>query len=237
MIKYLGVIPARGGSKTIPRKNIKLLNGKPLIAYTIEAALQSKLLSELIVSTDDEEIKEVAISYGAMVPFLRPKHLAGDTSTDLDVLKNVIGWYGKVRDLEIDKIVYLRPTTPFKTGELIDKCIDKFEVSNFSGFRTVTRVNGVHHPYWMYESDDGHLQSFIKEIDIADYYQRQLLPVCYRLNGVVDIMTSASIQNNLLYGENIGFEEVDEEQSVDIDTEQDFRYCEFLIREDNLWGR
>jgi CMP-N-acetylneuraminic acid synthetase len=225
----LGLIPARGGSKTVPRKNIRLLQGKPLIAYTIEAALRSKLLDKVVVSTDDEEIREIALQYGAEVPFLRPAEISQDQSGDLPVIRHVLEWYKENYQQQFEKIVYLRPTTPFKTGQLIDRCLEACGKGFFTGFRTVTKVEGVHHPYWMYKAEGGELQTFVEDVDLTKYYRRQLLPDCFRLNGVVDIVLAETLDSDSLYGSRIGFEVLDEKTSVDIDTEFDFRMCEAMM--------
>lgn len=123
--KILGVITARGGSKGIPRKNIKLLDGKPLIAYTIEAAAQSRWLSRTIVSTDDFEIAEISKSFGADVPFLRPENLAEDKSTSIQVIQHALHWLKENENAEYDYVMILQPTSPFRTAEDIDACIEK----------------------------------------------------------------------------------------------------------------
>jgi CMP-N-acetylneuraminic acid synthetase len=230
MIRSLGIIPARGGSKTLHRKNMKMLNGKPLIAYTIEASLKSSLLNRLIVSTDDEEIGSIARAYGAEFLFLRPKELAEDSIGDLPVIKHAIEWVEENEHENIDKIVYLRPTTPFRTPQIIDACIDKVDSDDYSGLRTVTRVGGVHHPYWMYRSEQGVLKPFCSGINISEYYQRQLLPECLRLNGVVEVILSHTIMKNDLYGDKIGYLEIDEMHSIDIDNEFDLDFAEFCMQ-------
>jgi CMP-N-acetylneuraminic acid synthetase len=234
MIRTLGIIPARGGSKTIPKKNIRLLNGKPLIAHAIEAGLKSKYLNRIVVSTDSEEIGEIAQKYGAEFMFLRPKELAGDSTGDLPIIQHALEWLEKNERESVDKIIYLRPTTPFKTSQTIDACILKMEENEYSGLRTVTRVGGVHHPYWMYKSEQAILKPFCPEIDIKNYYQRQLLPECFRLNGVVDLMLSRTIMTHDLYGDKIGYLELSERESIDIDGEFDFDLAEFFITKQQL---
>ena len=120
----LAIIPARGGSKGVPRKNIRKLGGKPLIAYTIEAALGSKYISRLIVSTDDEEIAEISHKWGADVPFLRPVEFATDTAKAIAVVKHALLEMEKLDNCEYPVIVYLEPPAPFKTSKDIDSCIE-----------------------------------------------------------------------------------------------------------------
>lgn len=122
-MKVIAVIPARGGSKGVPRKNIKPLLGKPLISWTIEQAKQSKYIDRVVVSTDDEEITEISRRYGAETPFLRPKELARDDSPTIDVLMHALGWFEE-RDEFFDMLVLLEPTSPLRDVEDIDKCID-----------------------------------------------------------------------------------------------------------------
>jgi len=138
-MKILGLIPARGGSKGVPRKNIKLLGGKPLLQYTSEVALQSKYLSKVIVSTDDNEIKDVAQNLGLEVPFIRPKNLSEDSSTSLSVIQHALQFYKDNGDA-FDAVCLLQVTSPFRNAEFLDKAIKKFktqktELFNF-GFRS-----------------------------------------------------------------------------------------------------
>jgi len=231
MEKIIALIPARGGSKGIVKKNIKKLAGKPLITYTIKASLNSKYILRTIVSTDDIKIAEISKKYGAEVPFLRPVELSGDFVSDKDVMIHLIKWLKHNEDYTFDYLVYLRPTTPLKTAKIIDKCIEKFLKNKcFSSLRTVTRSTGVYHPYWMFKAEDNILKPFVKGIDIKKYYNRQLLPVCYRLNGVVDVLKVEEILNSEnCFGTNIGYFELNELNSIDIDTQYDFEFCEYII--------
>lgn len=227
----VALIPARGGSKGVPRKNIRLINGKPLVAYAIEAAQKSKFINKVIVSTDDEKIAEVALAYKAEVPFLRPKELAQDDTPDRPVVCHCIEAL-KARGIDCDKIIFLRPTSPLKTGGLIDAAISIFEKnSNWTSLRTITRVEGVFHPYWMFCQKNETIVPFLPGININDYYRRQLLPPCYRLNGVIDVLRSTVVLNSKnMYGDCQGFLEIEENVSVDIDTELDFKFVEFLMK-------
>lgn len=230
--KCLAVIPARGGSKKLPGKNIRLLDGKPLIAYAIEAALGSGKLDRVIVSTDDKEIAEIAVKHGAETPFLRPAELAKDDSPDRPVLMHVISWLKENEGYVADTVAILRPTTPLKTAEMIDACLGMLEEKRFlTSVRSVTKAQGVYHPYWMYKSAKDTLLPFIDGVDITKYYQRQLLPLCYRLNGMVDVARGETIMScENVYGPSIGFFEIAEEYAIDIDTQFDFDFCEFMMR-------
>lgn len=227
----IALIPARGGSKGVKNKNIRELNGKPLIQYTVEAALNCKSINRVIVSTNDKEIATIAKNLGADVPFLRPEEIATDNTPDRPVMTHLVNWLMENEGFSPSFLVYLRPTTPFKTSKLIDSCIKKIIANKeATSLRTVTKAEGVYHPYWMYKSEEGALKSFIEGISIKDYYQRQLLPDCYRLNGVVDILKpEIFMKNEDIYGNNIFHFETNEEQSLDIDTEFDFQLAEFLF--------
>lgn len=229
-LKTVALIPARYGSKRLPLKNIKELNKKPLIAYSIETCLKSKNIDRIIVSTDNKYIATIAQQYGAEVPFMRPSSLSGDNVGDREVMLHLITWLKENEDYEFEYLIYIRPTTPFKTVDMIDEAIEKIKDKKFSSVRSVTRSEGVWHPYWMYKQKDDVLKTFIDNLKVEDYYQSQLLPECLRLNGVVDITkvdTVKKYQN--IYGNSIGYIEIDEKRAIDIDTEFEFLLCEFMI--------
>lgn len=230
--KTIAIITARGGSKKLPGKNIKPLNGKPLIAYSIEAARAARGIERVIVSTDDVHIADIALRHGAEVPFMRPAELAKDDTPDRPVLMHAINWLKENEGYVADEVAILRPTTPMKTAEMIDECLEILEKKEFlTSVRTVTKAQGVYHPYWMYKSANDTLQPFIDGVDVTKYYQRQLLPLCYRLNGVVDVSRVETIMNcENVYGPSIGFLEIEEAYAIDIDTQFDFDFCEFMMR-------
>ena len=231
-MSVLGVIPARGGSNRVPRKNIRLLAGKPLIGYTIEAALAARGIDRLIISTDDREISEIAKTFGAEVPFMRPDDLAGDTVPDQPVFQHVLEELKARENYEPHILVNLRPTTPLKTPQTIDRVIETAIETGADVVRTMCPVEGVHHPYWMYRLDDeGKADTFLSDMDVSQFYQRQLLPPAYRINGVVDAMKTALVfDGNILGSKNMRGVVIAEEESVDIDTEFDFLLCELLIK-------
>jgi len=232
-MKSIALIPARGGSKTVVKKNIKLLNDIPLMAYTIQTALENPRITKVIVSTEDQEIADIAKSYGAEVPFLRPVELAQDNTPDRPVIMHTIDWLKENEQYEPELLVYLRPTSPFKTIQIIDECLIKIENDKqLTSLRTVNQAEGVNHPYWMFSNDKNILKPFIENIEITKYYRRQLLPACYKLNGVVDILKPQIIANGEnIYGDKIGFIEIDHLNSIDIDDELDFTFAEFLMNE------
>lgn len=215
----------------MPHKNMRKLDGRPLIDYTIEAALASKRLSKVIVSTDDPQIAQFVKSSGVEAPFMRPKELSGDAVSDKQVLLHAVNWCNGKLSYKVDLVVILRPTTPFKTGVLIDAAIELLIDSKADSVRTVSAVDGVHHPYWMFRADAlGKAQAVVPGIKISDYYQRQLLPDVYRLNGVVDVINVDILLNHEeLYGDEMRLMPIAETQSYDIDTEDDFSLCELRI--------
>ena len=227
----LAIIPARGGSKTVPAKNIKNLNGVPLIAYSIKVALENPLIDEVIVSTDDEDIAKIALSYGASVPFTRPKELATEKTPDRPVILHTLEWFENQNKISPGLILYLRPTAPFRSHGLINKCIGIISKNkSFSSLRTVNTANGIHHPYWMFKDDNEILKPFIDNIDPTKFFQRQLLPECFKLNGVVDILKPKIIkENSNIYGDSIGHLLTDDLITVDIDEQIDFDFAEFLL--------
>jgi CMP-N,N'-diacetyllegionaminic acid synthase len=228
--EILAVIPARGGSKGVYKKNIRPLAGKPLIAHTIETALKAARINRVIVSTDDEDTRDIAMACGAEVPFLRPAELARDDTPDKPVLVHVLQWLEINEGYCPEVVLWLRPTVPLRTVEIIDAALDLLEATGADSVRTVTLVEGVHHPYWMYGMDEGsRAQPFIDGIRVEDYFQRQLLPAAYRLNGLVDCIRAAVLlQHEKMYGNDMRLLLVPAKISIDIDTEDDFALCEAL---------
>lgn len=219
--KVLAIIPARGGSKGVPRKNIRLLNGKPLIAWTIEEAQKSKYIDSLVLSSDDEEIMKVAKEYGCAVPFKRPQELAKDETPGIDPVLHAINELPR-----FDYIVLLQPTSPLRTVEDIDGCIEKCINHN----AVVTIVEAEQNPYWMYTlNDEQQMQSFIPMKDTP--VRRQDLPKVYGLNGAVYVAKVRWLleTKSFITKETIGYV-MPRERSFDIDEELDFLVCEFLLK-------
>jgi CMP-N-acetylneuraminic acid synthetase len=229
MERILGIIPARGGSKRVPGKNIRPLAGKPLIAWTIETALASTLLDKVIVSTDAPEIAEIARSYGAEVPFLRPAELAQDDTPDRPVYQHAIEWLAKEQDFCPDLVVWLRPTVPLRLPLDIDEAVKTLRSTQGSSVRSVSAVE--HHPYWMKTlSGENKLAPLIPGADEYNYYQRQLLPPVYRLNGAVEVTRYEHIMHSdKLYGDDMRGYVMPPERSIDIDTEEDIALITYLL--------
>lgn len=235
-VKTLGIIPARGGSKNIPYKNIVLLAGKPLIYYSIQGAKKSKLLDAFIVSTDDPKIAEVAKSHGADVPFLRPKKFAQDNSTDIEFLKHAIEWLEKNRGWRPEIVLNLRPTSPLRTAQDIDDVISLMLKTNCDSVRTLSPPYP-HNPFKMWRFTNKR-STKIKPILPTKHYNRlgtdvprQLLPDAYWQNGLVDATRSKFIKKGILYGPNIrGIITVDNVKSIDIDEPEDIAMAEKIMR-------
>jgi CMP-N,N'-diacetyllegionaminic acid synthase len=226
-LRVLGIIPARGGSKGVPRKNIKLLNNKPLIQYTIESALRSKLLTSVIVSTDDIEIAQISISLGAKVPFIRPKKLASDSAKSIDVVLHAIGELEEI-NLFFDAICLLQPTNPFRENGLIDLCIAKFAKKNYDSLMSVLPVPHQYNPHWVYEPNEmGILKLATNEI--MPISRRQDLPAAFYREGSIYITKTEIIKTKKsLYGNKIGFQEIKSKFKVNIDTTADWVEAENL---------
>jgi CMP-N-acetylneuraminic acid synthetase len=220
----LGIIPARGGSKGIKRKNIYLLSGKPLIAYTIEAALKSKKISKVTVSTDDLEIAQIAKKYGAEVPIMRPEELAKDDSPGILSLFHMVE-YLENTGTKIDIIVTLQPTSPLRTNRDIDAVIDKLISTNSDSVISVNEVKQT--PYLMFRVENDRLKPFFgEEMKI----NRQALPKVYSLNGAIyATKRDVLMKQRTVYGEDIRPYIMPEERSIDIDTLFDTKIAEMIL--------
>lgn len=221
----IAIIPARGGSKGLPGKNIKLLNGKPLIAYTIEAALQSEKISRVIVNTDDTEIAKISEQFGAEVPFMRPAKLASDTAKSIDVFLHTVDWLEKNENLLIDEIVVLQPTSPLRNTKHIDEAITLFKMKNADSVISYCKED---HPIFWHKflTEEGRFQ----EIFEGDYLKnRQDIKTTYHPNGAIYIIKTELLKNNQFYTDQSYAYLMDKKKSVDIDSIDDFEFAEFLI--------
>lgn len=224
------LITARGGSKGVPGKNIKLLNGYPLVAYSICASQLSRHIKRTIISTDSPEIASIAKEFNAEVPFMRPIELAQDNSTDLDVIKHAISWFGEKGRVASDFIVHLRPTTPLRDSREIDKAIERI-----IAYPIATSLRSVHElsepPQKMFQLDgSGFLKGFFPDDPRPEYYNlpRQIFPKAYQPNGYVDIVRTTFVaENNCLHGPNIiGFITP---FSVEVDRPEDFENLRYQL--------
>jgi len=223
----IAIIPARGSSKGIPRKNIRLLCGKPLIAYTIEAALSSKYIDKAVVSTEDGEIAKIAREYGAEV-IERPLELAQDDTPSLPVFQQVIKHLEEVRKFHPDIIVILQPTSPLRTVDDIDGAIEKFLSVDCDSVVSVCQAS--HPPQWMYTLEGDRVTPVIE--GAKKITRRQDVPKVYQLNGAVYVTRRDIImKENRVLGGDMRAYIMPVERSVDIDTELDFKLAELLIKE------
>lgn len=221
--KILAIIPARGGSKGVPRKNIHELAGKPLIAWTIEEAKKSKYIDRLILSSEDDEIIEVAKKYGCEVPFKRPIELAQDDTLGIDPVLHAIE-----QCPGYDYVVVLQPTSPLRTVEDIDGCIEKLISSGVDFCVSVTEPEKS--PYWMYTLENNQMAPLLPQETLIA--RRQDLPKCYSLNGAIYVARINSfIEEKSFITTNTMAYVMSQERSFDIDTIVDFKICEYLIEE------
>jgi N-acylneuraminate cytidylyltransferase/CMP-N,N'-diacetyllegionaminic acid synthase len=226
-MEILYIIPARGGSKGLPGKNIRLLGNKPLIAYSIEAAVNSIFKGTVIVSTDDEEIASVGKKYGATVPFIRPNELATDVASTMDVVFHAINFY-KQQHVFFDLIVVLQPTSPLRTSTDIDQAISLMKEKNVAA--VVSVCESEHHPLWTnILPADGSMKNFIREE--VKGKNRQQLPVNFRLNGALYISKSEALEiyKGFIHEKTIAYI-MPTDRSVDIDHEIDFKLAELLLK-------
>jgi CMP-N,N'-diacetyllegionaminic acid synthase len=220
--KILAIIPARGGSKGIPKKNIKPLKGKPLIAWTIEEAKKSKLLDKIIVSTDDEEIMNVAKKWGAEVPFLRPSELAQDDTPGIAPVLHTLEYFS-----DYEYVVVLQPTSPLRLAEDIDEAIYLCEKNKSNFCVSVTESKVI--PDWMFRINNrGMLEPLNGDREIP--YQRQKAKKTYVLNGAVYVGRKEALitTRSFLTPETIPYI-MPGNRSIDIDDINDFEYCEYML--------
>ena len=221
----LAIIPARGGSKGLPGKNIKLLHGKPLIAYTIEAAKAAKFISRVIISTDDAEIAKVAIQYGAECPFMRPDFLATDEARGIDVHKYTLDRIEKEENIAINEFVILQPTSPLRTANDIDSAIEIYQTKKAD---SVISYCAEHHPikWHKYIDKNGKFENIFETI----INNRQDERISYYPNGAIYIFKRDLINTERYYTENSYAYIMDRSRSIDIDTIDDFEYVEFKMQ-------
>ena len=228
----LGLIPARGGSKGIPGKNIKLLGSKPLLAYAFESARESKSLSKVILSSDDEEIIKAAQKLGLEVPFLRPEELGRDDTSSLAVIRHALEFMEKSGE-HFDAVCLLQPTTPFRCSGLIDEAIEEFQTGEYDSLISVREVPAEFNPHWVFEEENGGLKISTGEKEIIT--RRQDLPKAYHRDGAIYLTrTEIILEQNSLYGEKIGFIDTTGDPYVNIDTMEDWGKAQLLV-ESGKW--
>lgn len=223
-MKILGIIPARGGSKGVVGKNIRMLGDLPLIAYSINQANKSKLLKKAIISTDSEEIINISRAFNAEVPFKRPDNLALDNTSSIDVVQHAIHFFEGKGEF-YDAICLLQPTYPFRVKGFIDNAIKKFINSDLDALVSVLKVPHEFNPHWVFEVKvEGILQISTGESQIIK--RRQDLPDAYIRDGAVYITKTEHIKNGTFYGNKLGYIESNPEFYVNIDTIEDWKHAE-----------
>lgn len=227
--KIVAIIPARGGSKSIPRKNIKLLNGYPLIAFSIKAGCCSKYIDRIIVSTDDQEIAAIAQQWGAEVPFIRPAELAEDYTEDLSVFQHAINWLEENENYRPDVVVQLRPTSPFRPKHCIDGAIETLFNNSADSVRGVTQSS--QNPFKMWRIDAGKLVPLLQTKFKEPYNMpRQQLPSTYWQTGHIEVIRYETIMHkHSMTGDLILPYIIDTKYSIDLDTEQQWQFAEFVL--------
>jgi YrbI family 3-deoxy-D-manno-octulosonate 8-phosphate phosphatase len=236
-MNILVLIPARGGSKSITRKNIRLFAGHPLLAYSIAAGLQAKTVTRVIVSTDDDEIAAIANRYKAETPFMRPKELAQDKTTDLPVFIHALDWLLHHEGYQPEVVVQLRPTSPIRPPSLVDDAVHLL-LTNPVADSVRGVVSSGQNPYKMWNiNDQGHLVPLLRLPGISEPYNapRQSLPPTYWQTGHIDaIRVSALRLKNSLSGDIILPLVIDPSYMVDIDSERDWQRAEWMISDNKL---
>lgn len=223
--RILGLIPARGGSKGIKDKNIRDLCGKPLIAYSIEAAMNCELIDDVVVTTDSRTIADVALSYGAEVPFLRPSELASDTSKTIDAVLHALNELEKLGKV-YDYLVLLQPTQPLRTADHISEALKTFVSNGCKGLVSVSQVND--HPILIRSIlETGELAPLLGRDSTC---RRQDMPPYYRVNGCIYINKVDEICYETGFNDNVVPYIMDRASSIDIDEEMDLAIAEAIIR-------
>ena len=232
--KILGIIPARGGSKGLPGKNILPLLGKPLILWTIEQAFLSRHLDKIIVSTEDEEIAEIAKKNGAEVPFIRPVELATDHAKGIDVVIHAIDWFETNKNY-FDMFMLLQPTSPLRTSQDIDNAVGRLFLKKAKGIVSVCEEE--HPPLWTNVLPvDGCMKDFLKP-EILNK-NRQEIQVFYRINGAIYLAYCNYLKSQKsFFGKETYAYVMPRERSIDIDTDIDFKFAEFLLQSIQLDGK
>lgn len=224
-MEVLAIIPARSGSKSVKDKNIRLMNGKPMLAYSIEHGLASEKINRVIVSTDSSRYADIALQYGAEVPFLRPKEISGDTSLDIEVFEHALNFLKEKEGYIPDIVVQLRPTYPIRRTEDIDRMIQLLiEDKTIDSVRCIAPAKEVAYKMWRM-NDDGIITPLLTDIPEAYNMPRQQLPKIYYQNACIDVVRPSVItEQHSMSGKRIKGYIM--EHNFDIDTEEEFLNAE-----------
>lgn len=235
--EVLAVVPARGGSKGIPRKNIRNFAGHPLIAYSIEAGLAAETVTRVIVSTDDAEIADVARRCGADVPFLRPSEFAQDQTLDLPVFQHVMAWLAEHENYHPDVVVQLRPTSPVRPPTLVDEAVNLLLAHpEADSVRGIVPAGQNPHKMWRVDDENGQMRPLLTVDGIAEPYNapRQVLPPVYWQTGHVDAIRPRVFSQDSMSGKIILPVMIDPAYTVDIDSPKDWARSEWLVWHSDL---
>ena len=229
-MKILAIIPARGGSKGVPRKNVIEINGNPLISYTISAALKASLITDIVVSTDDPEIAEISRKLGAQVPFMRPLDLASDQAQSAPVIEHALFFMEKIKDFKYDAILMLQPTSPLRTSQHIEESLNLYKSKECDSVVSVTSVGG-NHPFRMKRLINNQLVNYIDQ-GFWNMKPRQSLPDVYIRNGAIYLISrEVFIQQRQLIGNNCLGYVMSDSDSTNIDSPIDLKIAELLLKE------
>ena len=232
MSNIVGIIPARGGSQSVQKKNIRIFHGKPLIAWTIECALASNL-DRVIVSTNDDEIKDVALKYGAEVPFIRPDDLSDSYSGLEPVLKHTYEYLKEVEKYEADILILLLPTSPFRRVEDINRALKIYKKNEVTSVVSVVKAEANMNPHWMLVEGLSGIELFNGKTLTNIMDRRQELPDVYMRNDFVYVLNPANLfeSKSNLYGDSVSLLKISEHRyDIDINSEKDFSVAETIFK-------
>ena len=228
MKNILAVIPARGGSKGIPRKNIVKINDRPLIDYTIQAALQGSRINDVVVSTEDKEISTISKELGAQVPFIRSDHLATNQMQSAPVIIDTLNQMERLKSIKYDAVLMLQPTSPLRTSKHIDEALDLFFSQECDSVVSVVSVGGTH-PFRMKRLVGNQLVNYIDQ-GFWDMRPRQALPPAYIRNGSIYLIKrDVLIKEEQLIGKKCLGMVMSDEESINIDSPLDLKLAELLL--------
>ena len=238
MMVILAIIPARGGSKGIPRKNIRNFAGWPLIAWSIEAGRQAKTVTRVLVSTDDEEIAAIAGQFGAQAPFMRPSDFAQDNSTDLPAFEHALDWLAKNEGYKPEVVIQLRPTSPLRPPDMVDRAVKiLLDHRDADCVRGVVPAGQNPHKMWRIAQEDKPMTALLEVKGIAEPYNapRQILPPVYWQTGHIDAIRAATIlKKGSMTGDTIYPLVIDPRYTVDIDNLADWARYEAIVQAGGL---
>jgi CMP-N,N'-diacetyllegionaminic acid synthase len=228
-MKFVAIIPARGGSKRIPRKNIADCAGKPLLSWTAEAALGSSLLSSICLSTDDRVIADLGLSLGLEVPFMRPDIAATDQAPMMTVLQHFIDNIGDLN--KDDAIVLLQPTSPLRTSDHIDRAIRLYMARDAESLVSICEAPHIYHPMKALSVQEGFLQTYLNDAPKPGHTHEVEMPTVYGRNGPAILISRVStLQSGELYGERSLPFEMTVEDSIDVDEPVDLAMADYFLR-------